>query len=125
MSVDLTRYSGKIYILLCLTLTIQTQLFGQQASKKGTLTGIIIEDGSNSPLPFATVGIYSGLDSLVSGGLSDDAGSFEIELSNGQFYALVEFMGYEPYKSELFTISKESPSKDFGQIKLNNCWRFG
>lgn len=118
MSFDLTSYPGKIYILLCLTLFIQIQLFGQQASKKGTLTGIILEDGSNSPLPFATIGIYSDQDSLVSGGLSDDAGSFEIELSNGEFYALVEFMGYEPYKSELFTISKESPTMDFGQIKL-------
>jgi outer membrane receptor protein involved in Fe transport len=118
MSIDFKSYPGKISMLLCLTLLCFFPLFGQQTSKKGTLTGIILEDGSNSPLPFASIGIYSRIDSLVSGGLSDDAGSFEIELNNGQFYALVEFMGFEPYKSELFTISKESPSKDLGQIKL-------
>tara|TARA_R110000850_G_scaffold94576_15_gene199332 strand:- start:1708 stop:4077 length:2370 start_codon:yes stop_codon:yes gene_type:complete len=105
-------------ILLSLSLLLCLPILAQQSPKKGTLSGIILEDGSASPLPFASIGIYTTTDSLVSGGLSDDNGKFQIDISIGKFYALVEFMGYEPLKTNSFSITKESPSHDLGQIKM-------
>ncbi len=118
MSVDFKSSSSKIFIMLCISLFHCFHLFAQQASRKGTLAGSVLEEGSDSPLPFASIGIYTIADSLISGGLSDDNGKFEIELFNGQFYALIEFMGYKPYKTDPFSISKDSPSHDLGTIKM-------
>lgn len=118
MSTSVLRYHGKMSILLSLSLILCLPILAQQSPKKGTLSGIILEDGSASPLPFASIGIYTTTDSLVSGGLSDDNGKFQIDVSIGQFYALVEFMGYEPLKTNSFSITKESPSHDLGHIKM-------
>ncbi|WP_223275943.1 outer membrane beta-barrel family protein [Algoriphagus aquimarinus] len=118
MSTSLLRSHGKMSILLSLSLLLCLPILAQQSPKKGTLSGIILEDGSASPLPFASIGIYTTTDSLVSGGLSDDNGKFQIDISIGKFYALVEFMGYEPLKTNSFSITKESPSHDLGQIKM-------
>lgn len=108
---------GKISISLLLSVFFCVSLPAQQ-TPKDKITGIVIEEGSDTPLPFASIGIYSTSDSLISGGLSDDNGKFQIDISNGEFYALVEFMGYEPFQTHVFTISKESPSYDLGQIQL-------
>ncbi|MEB2776698.1 TonB-dependent receptor [Algoriphagus sp. D3-2-R+10] len=104
--------------MLLLSFLFSYSSFAQQSSKKGILSGVVIEDGSDSPLPFASIGIYTSADSLISGGLSDDNGKFQIDIPNGEFYALVEFMGYEEYKSDLFTISRDSPSYDMGSIMM-------
>lgn len=92
--------------------------FAQQPSKQGLLSGIVLEADSNGPLQFASIGIYTSSDSLISGGLSDDEGRFLIDISKGQFYALIEFMGYESFKTDIFSISKDSPSYDLGKIAL-------
>ena len=55
------------------------------------------------PLPFATVGVFSQKDSLIGGGITDEEGKFQVDLPFGQFYALVEFMGFEAVKSPVFS----------------------
>ena len=65
------------------------------AQQKGKLRGSVQKSGKNSPLPFATVGVYTQKDSLVGGGIADEKGNFEVDLPLGSFYALVEFMGFE------------------------------
>ncbi|WP_339751363.1 outer membrane beta-barrel family protein [Algoriphagus aquimarinus] len=111
---------GKSYLVLILSLFLSIPLLAQQAPKKVTLTGTILEEGTDSPLPFASIGIYTSADSLIAGGLSDDNGEFKIDISNGQFYALVEFMGYEPFRTDLFSTTKDSPSHNLGQIKMKS-----
>lgn len=108
---------GKISISLLLSVFFCISLPAQQTSKD-KISGIVTEEGSDTPLPFASIGIYSTSDSLISGGLSDDNGKFQIDISNGEFYALIEFMGYEPFQTDVFTISNEFPSYDLGQIQL-------
>ncbi|MDR7131171.1 outer membrane receptor protein involved in Fe transport [Algoriphagus sp. 4150] len=105
----------KITVAIILSILFCHPVFSQQESK---ITGIVLEEGSNSPLPYASIGIYNTADSLISGGLSDDKGKFRIDISLGEFYAFVEFMGYEPYKTGLFKITEDSPSLDLGQIRM-------
>ncbi|MCE7055745.1 TonB-dependent receptor family protein [Algoriphagus sp. AGSA1] len=105
----------KIFLSIFLSLNISLPLLSQQNQKRNVY-GTILEEGSNTPLPFASIGIYTETDSLISGGLSDEDGAFQIIVPNGKFYALIEFMGYEPFKSSLITISKDSPSRDLGSV---------
>ena len=94
-------------------------LFSQQITGKGKLTGILVTSGTDEPMPFATISIYTQKDSLVEGSLSDENGKFNIPLSFGSYYALVEFMGYGNYKSDLFVISKDNLTKDLGKISMS------
>ncbi len=90
------------------------------AQQKGKLRGTVLESGKASPLPFATVGVYTQKDSLVSGGIADEKGNFEVDLPLGTFYALVEFMGFEALKSSIFTLSAKQNAVDLGTISLQS-----
>ncbi len=90
------------------------------AQQKGKLRGTVLESGKASPLPFATVGVYTQKDSLVGGGIADEKGNFEVDLPLGTFYALVEFMGFEALKSATFTLSSKQNTVDLGTISLQS-----
>jgi outer membrane receptor protein involved in Fe transport len=90
------------------------------AQQKGKLRGTVLESGKASPLPFATVGVYTQKDSLVGGGIADEKGNFEVDLPLGTFYALVEFMGFEALKSSAFTLSSKQNVVDLGAISLQS-----
>ena len=47
-------------------------LLSQQIVGKGKLTGILVTSGTNEPMPFATISIYTPKDSLVEGSLSEE-----------------------------------------------------
>ena len=88
------------------------------AQQKGKLRGTVQKSGKTSPLPFATVGVYTQKDSLIGGGIADEKGNFEVDLPLGTFYALVEFMGFEALKSSVFTLSSKQNAADLGSISL-------
>ncbi|WP_192348112.1 outer membrane beta-barrel family protein [Algoriphagus sp. Y33] len=107
----------KITISIILSILFCPPAFSQQESNI-KITGVVLEEGSSTPLPYASIGIYNTADSLISGGLSDDSGKFQVDISIGEYYASVEFMGYEPFKTGLFTISGNSSLQDLGQIHM-------
>ena len=90
------------------------------AQQKGKLRGTVQESGKATPLPFASVGVYTQKDSLVGGGIADEKGNFEVDLPLGTFYALVEFMGFEALKSSVFTLSSKQNTVDLGTISLQS-----
>jgi outer membrane receptor protein involved in Fe transport len=108
----------------CLSLFFFVVLFAPlhdlEAQQKGKLRGTVQESGKASPLPFATVGVYTQKDSLVGGGIADEKGNFEVDLPLGTFYALVEFMGFEALKSSIFTLSPKQNAVDLGAISLQS-----
>jgi outer membrane receptor protein involved in Fe transport len=108
----------------CLSLFFFVALFAPLhdlvAQHKGKLRGTVQESGKASPLPFATVGVYTQKDSLVGGGIADEKGKFEIDLPHGSFYALVEFMGFEALKSSGFTLSPKQNAVNLGVISLQS-----
>ena len=108
----------RFFYIIALCLFIHP-LFSQQFTGKGKLTGILVTSGNDESMPFATISIYTQKDSLVEGSLSDENGKFNITLSFGSYYALVEFMGYGNYKSDLFVISKDNLTKDLGKISMS------
>jgi outer membrane receptor protein involved in Fe transport len=95
------------------------QTFSQQNQPKGKIKGMLIDQTSKEPLPFATIGIYTEKDSLVGGGISDEKGSYTVDAPYGKFYALIEFMGFEAQKTNVFTLSRENQNLDLGEIALS------
>lgn len=105
-------------ILLCFFLCFFSEnSFAQQ--NKGKIKGSILDQSSTEPLAFATVGVFTEKDSLVGGGITDENGKFTIDLPFGKFYALIEFMGFEARKTNVFTLSKENQNLELGEISLS------
>ncbi|MBN7810173.1 TonB-dependent receptor [Algoriphagus sp. H41] len=110
-------YPKNLLILSMLTLFLGSiPAIAQQ--NKGKIRGTIVDSGSEEPLPFASIAIYTEKDSLVGGGISDENGKYSVELPFGKFYALVEFMGYEAQKTKAFSLTREDQNLEMGEIGL-------
>ncbi|MEP2294849.1 TonB-dependent receptor plug domain-containing protein, partial [Algoriphagus sp.] len=116
---DQQYFTIKFLAPFLLSILLCYDSYALQLDKRGVISGVIVENGSNSPLPFASIGIYTTQDSLIGGGLSNEDGRFQIDIEEGQYYAIIEFMGYEPHKTEILTISYEAPAYELGEIKMN------
>jgi len=110
--VGLTAFSFMLLLLL--------PVMGQaQAGKKAAITGKVVDTNTNKPLSYATVRLFKSTDnSLVSGNITDQAGQFTLDAPLGEYYALVEFMGYKALKSAVFTLTSEKPNHQLGTLKL-------
>ncbi|EAZ79429.1 outer membrane beta-barrel family protein [Algoriphagus machipongonensis] len=109
--------SGIFGILLFVFFSIST---GYSQQNKARITGSIQEKSTENPLGFATVAVYTSLDSLVAGGISDEEGKFSVDLPYGNFYVLVEFMGFEPHQTEVIDFSRANNQIDLGIISLES-----
>ncbi|MBN7815010.1 outer membrane beta-barrel family protein [Algoriphagus pacificus] len=107
---------GKFGALLLLSIIFSSLGFSQQ--NKAKLTGSIQEKSTANPLGFASVAVYTEKDSLVAGGISEENGKFSIDVPMGEYYTLIEFMGFESYKSNLIIFSKDNSKVDLGLIEL-------
>ncbi|WP_349630841.1 TonB-dependent receptor [Aquiflexum sp. TKW24L] len=117
---NLTKNLSKVVavFLLPVLLFISPLLMAQQGGK-GKVTGKITDSNSGNPLSFATVAIYKSPEQLVEGNITDEKGEFSIDIPFGTYYALVEFMGFEPFKSPEFEVSKEQPVYRFASLQLS------
>lgn len=91
-----------------------------QQQDKGLFQGVILDKESKIPLPFATVAVYDSEDKIIEGGITDDKGAFKIPISFGTYTILVEFMGYEAYKSDFLTLTRNNSPFDLGTIELSS-----
>jgi len=104
------------YCLLIFTLPLSLQ---GQASKNGHIKGRILDSTSALPLGFATIQVIKTLDnSLVDGALSEDNGEFKIDVEYGEYYLRLDFMGYIPYSTPSFSLSKDRPRIELNNIRL-------
>lgn len=90
------------------------------ASKRGVVSGRVIEQGSAVSLEYANVAIYSLPDSTLAGGAIAGAdGHFEVDgLKPGKYYVDAKFIGYEHTKQGNIEISKENLEVDLGTLEL-------
>jgi ferric enterobactin receptor len=99
--------------LVCFQLSAQSQ-------GKIIVKGRVLDSLASTPLGFATVRIFDNADKkLINGNISNEAGDFSLELTPGDYYAVVDFMGYNSYNVRPFKLSKEQDTHDLGQIKLS------
>ncbi|WP_372918810.1 TonB-dependent receptor domain-containing protein [Salegentibacter sp.] len=99
--------------LLFFSLSIQGY---SQRSSQHTISGTVIDDDLEVPLEYATISITNTNDpSDINGGVTDIDGKFEIEVPEGTYNILVEFISYEPKQ---FNNRKVDSDLDLGTIKL-------
>lgn len=88
--------------------------------KNGKIKGKVIDADSKSPMEYANIAIYRKPDDkLVSGGITNETGTFEIgELSPGSYYVEAVFIGFEKTTLNDLSISPNAPTLDLGTIEL-------
>lgn len=99
------RYFLFSILLVFFSLAVSAQN-GQRPSKKIQIIGKVINDGTNEPLDYASISIFSSKDSsLLGGGVTNEKGSFSIEASAVPLFLEIKFLGFlskkvGPYKPE-------------------------
>jgi len=93
-----------------------------QSFNFGKIQGKVVDKDGNDPLGFATISIFfveSGDKKLINGGITTEDGVFSIDLPQGKFNVLVEFMGYKALEINDLNINREKRKLDLGPIGLS------
>ena len=118
----MNRGDIKAIVFIALTLCITIPLRSQQAVPNHPLPdvpkikGKIIDD-SNKPVPYASVALFSSLDSsLITGAASDGEGNFMITAMPGEYFLKVSFLSYE--EKTISSFSHNRSGTDLGTLVL-------
>lgn len=86
----------------------------------GIVKGKIVEAGTNTPMEYANVVIYSVSDSSIIGGImTEPDGSFQIEnVPPGKYYLQANFIGFEKHTLPGITIDRSVPVANIGTLEL-------
>ena len=88
-------------------------ILSQWNSQEFKITGTILESENKEPLEYATVTLLNIKDnSIVTGGLTDNNGNYDISVNKGVYNLMVEYISYKNYFLNDINISKN--------IELNN-----
>ncbi len=107
---------NKKNIFLALTLLLSAIVFAQKPeAKKITISGKIVEKGSNQPLEYATVIFENTKNQQLSGGITDEKGNFKFEIVAGTYNARAEFISF---KNVVIPQKEFSTNTDLGVISM-------
>lgn len=105
------------YIVLA-ALLLPVSLYAQTPGKV-KLTGKVMDAQANTPLVYANVRLFRQADSsFVTGAIANESGTFVIDASAGNYYALLEFIGYKPMRTPAVRLANDEPTHDLGTFKL-------
>lgn len=83
------------------------------------IKGNLINTDSKLPVEFATVSVFNETDStLITGGLTDANGIFNIPVEPGKYYLRIQFMGFKDLMISAVEITKARPVYDAGRIQI-------
>lgn len=107
-----------IVILLICSITSYAHEDKGEVDKKGMLSGIIIDEKTQEPLPYVNVVIRDINNKIITGGITDDKGRFSIKkIALGKNTVEVQYMGYKSYVQELEFSTKIAVHK-LGRLQL-------
>ena len=100
--------------LFCLLITFQLGF-----SQNSKINGSIKDSISNSPIPYASVGLLDANNQVIDGMVTDTLGNFNFgRLKNGKYTLTIKFIGYNQ-KKKVFAIV-EGKDYSLGTILLSN-----
>lgn len=112
----LTLFSALLLLAAPLWLTAQPD---PDKPAKGLVKGVVVDETTDLPLDFATVTLFSAIDSsMVTGGVTDASGAFRLELKFGSYYANVAFISFRDLNIGGIEVSRDNPVADLGTISL-------
>ena len=108
-----------ISILIILDYNISAQ---NGSSTIGKISGKIIDSITTQPIEYATISLISQANNkIVNGATANSKGVFNlVNISEGSYKLLVDFMGYKRYEKNNIVISKQNPNVVIGNIALIN-----
>ena len=111
---------NKTYTLIFTIFMMVLFSFQAEAQRpKGMVIGKVSDGSTGSPLDYATVSIFSQKDSsLVTGGITDEAGKFSIETPFGKYYAKIEFIGFGNKIIDDIQVNPQTIPVQLGEITL-------
>ncbi|TXB63544.1 outer membrane beta-barrel family protein [Phaeodactylibacter luteus] len=94
-------------------------LASNPAEYKGTVKGQVLDAATGSPLEYATISAYQFADSsLVTGAVTEPDGTFTIELKNGKYYLVIDYISFQRLSTPPFELKPGSQSVDLGKIEM-------
>ncbi len=89
-------------------------------TKNARITGVVVDEGTGTRMEFANIAVYSKSDSsLVTGGITNDNGYFEITgLGYGEYYVEAHFLGFRKKNIDNIVVNEDFPAPDLGRINL-------
>lgn len=101
-------------LLVGISIFFSASLVGQ-----GTISGKLVDNSSNDPIPLANVVLLApGDSSLVTGESTTMEGDFSISTSLGNYLLKVQVMGYNPYYKNL-SLTDEKPQVNLGKVRIS------
>ena len=83
------------------------------------IKGRLIQDGTDTPIEFATVSIFKEGDStLVTGGLTDAKGAFDVPVKPGKYYLRAQFMGFETVTISDIILDGKNRVYNLGEVQV-------
>ncbi|WP_291138242.1 outer membrane beta-barrel family protein [Flavobacterium sp. UBA7663] len=87
---------NKKIIIATLSLFLSLTTFAQRPdAKKVTISGKVIEKGTNLPLEYATIVFENAITKQLSGGITDENGNFKFEVTSGNYNVRAEFISFK------------------------------
>lgn len=108
----------KFWFGIVISFLVSIPAFSQNYTevKKVKLTGTVVDAMSNLPLEYATVVLVSTKSpDLITGGVTDPKGKFEVFVDAGVYDFKVEFISFKSYELKAQNLTD---NRDFGIIKL-------
>ncbi len=89
-------------------------------SESGSITGIVVNDSSSTPVSFASVALMNANDSsLLTGVITDDNGRFKFsDLPYGKYTVKATFIGYKTIQVKNIEISRQNRNVELNNIKM-------
>ncbi|MDF1573125.1 MAG: TonB-dependent receptor [Bacteroidales bacterium] len=103
-------------ILLFFIVTVKAEAENPVVS--GTISGKVVDASSGEPMPYVNVVVRDLQDSIITGGITDEEGEFNIAgIPVGRSNVEIQFMGYETIEKKI-QISQESRAVEFSTVQL-------
>jgi len=88
---------------------------------KGKIKGVVLEEGSDTPMEFANIAVYNVADSsLVTGGITNSNGEFEIvDVVYGEYFLEANFIGFDKSSISKIILDRDNKVQNLGEIDLS------
>ena len=86
----------------------------------GTISGTILDQDNQSPIPYATVALLStATEKPVDGTVADAAGQFQLKnVAVGTYHLTISFIGYAAFTMDSVAVTKEENTVNLGTLLL-------
>ncbi len=90
-----------------------------RAQEGVNVTGILVQDSTGEPLGFATAVAYGAADSsMVANATTENDGSFALTVPPGDYYLILQFLGYDNFTVPDLTATAGGPPVDLGVLRM-------